>query len=341
MQEQHFSLTTISDFLSLPWQRLMDHALKNRLTESPWLLLHSLLCRIVAYALAKNLPEKLVNIDVLLSLGLVSHSTRVIADEGLKGVHINPNINQYMKTHSTLDFAYQDGIIESFPWEIQEWILHFINNPRTRVGYFPHETIVNRKGEINWTEALYQISSWSIAGGITTLDKRFDDLRNRRSEEIWKLELDYIKEKIWTWENYRIPEPILNAAAQSLWYMVTSESLKSLIQGNIWVDNKKMWEWILNSYQVWANSVRKKYCELIWVADFDIFLRQQIDTVKDSHVHEKIKNSFEWAIWRKLRDDEFFPTIPGMDLIYKRIWAMKVESTQESAKNESSELWQV
>ena len=85
------------------------------------------------------------------------------------------------------------------------------------------------------------------------------------------------------------------------------------------VDDGKIGEWILNSYQTWADSVRKKYCEIIGVDDFDDFLQEQVDVVKDSNLRLKIQKAFEVAIERSLRDDEFFPTIPCMDILYKRI----------------------
>jgi hypothetical protein len=338
MEKQQYSLPPIADFLSLPWQKLMDHALKNRLMDSPWLLLHSLLCRIITYTLAKQLPSEKVDVDTLLSLGLVSHSTRLIAEEGIQWIHPDPAMNEYMQNHSNIDFAYQDAISEWFSSEIIEWIQHFTGNPRTRMGYFPHETMMNG-GAINWTEALYQIASWSIAWWITTLDMRFDDLRARRSIDIWKLELDYIKEQIRMEGAYIVPEPIVRAAWISLGQDITSDTLKDMIQEE-WsiIDDKKLWEWMLNSYEEWADMVRKKYCEMVWVDDFDVFLREQMDAVSDPEMKLKIHSSFESAIWRKLRDDEFFPAMPGIDLIYKRIWAMKMEWTKERARKNVERL---
>lgn len=333
MNPQTYSLTPIADYLSLPGQELMDHALKNRLTESPGLLLHSLLCRIVAYALAKHLPEATVDIDILLSLGLVSHSTRIIAEEWIKGIHPNPEINQYMQTHSNIDFAHRDAMNEWFSEWIIQGIQHFTGNPKTRTGYFPHETMILDNGEINWTETLYQIASWSIAGGITTLDKRFDDLRARRSEDIGKLELDYIREKMNCWGGeYMVPQPILDEAGKDLWSVVDNKTFQSMLMAeNSQYDSKKIWTLMLNSYQTWADSVRKQYCGIVWIDNFDIFLQQQVDTVQDPALYTRIKLSFESAIGRPLRDDEFFPTIPGIEMIYKRIWTMKVDETRERA----------
>ena len=108
MQSQ-YTLPPIADFLPLSWQLLMDHVLKNWLTRSPWLLLHSVLCQIIAYALAKKLPSELVDIDTLLSLGLVAHSTRIIADEGIQWKSLNDEINDFMRTHSNMDFAHKDA----------------------------------------------------------------------------------------------------------------------------------------------------------------------------------------------------------------------------------------
>ncbi len=332
MNRLGYSLPPIADFLSLPWQRLIDHALKNRLMESSWLPLHILLCRIIAYALAKNLPPEMVDIETLLSLGVVSHTTRVIADEWLLWRNRDPKINEYMQTHSNLDFARDDATQEWFPLWIIEWIHNFSVNPKTRSGYFPHETMI-KNWEINWTDALYQITSWSVAGAITTLHNRFDDLRARRSAEMWKLELDHMKEQIQNNSLYRVPSSILESASQDLGISITNSEFINMVKSeNSVIDNKKLGEWILNGYEAWADMVRKKYCEIVWVDNFDVFLREQMDTVSDPGMKLQIQDSFESAIWRKPRGDEFFPAMPGIDLIYKRIWAMKVEWTKERAK---------
>lgn len=332
MDTSKYTLTPIQDFLPLPWQRLMDHMLKNRLMESSGLPLHTLLCGIVAYHLAKNLPPEMVDIETLLSLGVVSHATRVTADEGLAWKHADPKINKYMENHSNLDFAYEDAIQEGFPPWIIEWLHNFSVNPKTRSSYFPHETMI-KNWVINWTEALYQIASWSVVGGVTTLHARFDDLRTRRSAEVWKLELDFIKEQIQNCGRYVVPEPILQEASNELGIQITSSEIsRMIINKESYLDDKRMGEWIFNGYESWADIVRKKYCEMVWVDNFDRFLRTQIDTISDPQMREKINTTFESAIWRKLRDNEFCPTMSGIDLIYKRIWAMKVEATKEKAK---------
>ena len=56
------------------------------------------------------------------------------------------------------------------------------------------------------------LTSWLIAGAMTQTSKRFQDLRDRRSEEIGVIELQYWKHKIENGEKIDLPAPIVKTA---------------------------------------------------------------------------------------------------------------------------------
>ena len=90
-----------------------------------------------------------------------------------------------------MDYALQQAREHGLSPSVLQGIQHYLINPSSREsGYFPHETL-SPNGKMNWTEAIPMLTSWLIAGAITHTDKRFKDLRDRRSEEIGKLELPY------------------------------------------------------------------------------------------------------------------------------------------------------
>ena len=160
--------------------------------------------------------------------------------------------------------------------------------------------------------------------------------------DIGRLERAYILEQSSNKE-YRIPQPILDELSHELWKTVdTSETISLFLSDTDVYNDKKIWILILNSYQSWAQEVRRQYCELAWIDDFDTFLRNQVDTVSNLELRDPIQKSFEYAIWRSLREDEFFPTILGIELLYRRIGDMKVEWIKDRAKKKFEKLmWKI
>jgi hypothetical protein len=330
MQKLEYSLPPINGLLSFPTEEIMQYWLNENLLDSPGLLMHIILGRILVFQLAKALPKNIdFDLDTALSLTTIYHATRQNADYGKSGIHIDSQINEFMKFHGDMDYALLRAREKWLSSAVIKGISDYLITPKTRENwYFPHETL-QKEGKINWTETIPMLTSWLVVGVITRIDKRFNDLRARRSAEIGKLELPYWKAKIDAGESISLPKPIVDIALKDENYTSEADIISWI--GSWIITDAVMGKWILDGYEEWANEAIAEYSKLIWVDDFYAFLEKEMDTLWDAEVEKKakIKQEFELMLGRPLKDWEFIPYIEGIDLLYKRIRWLKADSTRK------------
>jgi hypothetical protein len=332
MNKQPYSLPDINGLLSLPTEEVMKYGIEHDILDSPWLLAHIILCRILVFQMAKALPKNIdFDMDTALSLTTVYHATRQAADYGKAWKHPDSLVNEFMKTRGDMDYALNQAIEHWFTVAITQWVWNYRINPNSREAwYFPHESLM-KNSKINWTEAIPMLTSWLVVWPMTKTSIRFQDLRDRRSGEIGKLELPFWQKKISEWEDIALPQPIIDTAIldKTMSYKSEGDIVDGIRNGS--VTNEVMWRWILDGYEQWANTVISEYCRIAKIDDFYKYLEYGVDTVGDYRSEKKteIKKSFEKLIGRSLAQDEFIPYVEWLDLVFKRIWWLKVSNTKE------------
>lgn len=330
MNKKRYSLPDIDWLLSFPTDEVMRYGISHDILDSPGLLTHVMLCRVLVFQLAKALPKNIpFNIDTALSLTTVYHATRQAADYGKVWKHPDPLVNEFMKTRWDMDFALNQAVEHWFHPDIVHWVANYRINPNSReAGYFPHESL-SRNNVVNWTESIPMLTSWLVAGTITKTSIRFQDLRDRRSEEIGKLELPFWQKKIMDWEEVHLPEPIVAIATRESDYPDEDSIILWIKNGAI--NNAIMWKWILDWYEEWANMIIAEYCKLAGIDDFYKYLEDWVDVVGDARpwIKREIRTAFESLIGRPLGKNEFIPYVEWIDLVFKRIQWIKVASTRD------------
>lgn len=332
MNKQQYSLPEINWILSFPAEEVMKYGIEHDILDSPWLLAHIILCRILVFQMAKALPKSIdFDMDTALSLTTVYHATRQAADYGKVWKHPDPLVNEFMKTRWDMDYAFNQAIEHWFTPAITHWVWDYRINPNSREAwYFPHESLM-KNGEINWTEAIPMLTSWLVAWPMTKTSIRFQDLRDRRSAEIGKLELPFWQKKISEWKDVVLPRPIVDIALKDAVMKYTREEdiIAWIRTGS--VTNEIMWKWILDGYEEWANMVISEYARLAKIDDFYKFLEKWIDTIWESSPEKKkiIRSEFEQMLGRPLGQGEFIPYIDWFELLIKRIRWLKSKHTIE------------
>lgn len=171
------------DNVPIPPQEMLDYVLKQDTLDFKNLALHVVTTMIVADTIIKAVdernkqvsPEKRIKIDrdTTLETIVAHHATRPLAEAGIRG-EATEFINQYMKTHKYTDLSILVATQSHLPLTIIQSMEEI-----EREG-FPKKTIgpenPQRMGTIDWTVAMTQIASWSVAGAIIPVDKRFEDL---------------------------------------------------------------------------------------------------------------------------------------------------------------------
>jgi hypothetical protein len=331
MKKQHYSLPEINWLISFPTEEVMMFWIEHDILDSPWLLAHVMLCRALVFHMAKAISKNTYfDIDIALSLTTVYHATRQAADYGKLGKHHDPIVNEFMRTRWDMDYALNQAVEHWFSPAITYWVWNYRINPNSREsGYFPNESLM-KEGNINWTEAIPMLTSWLVAWAITKVSIRFQDLRDRRSWEIGKLELPFWKNKILEWKKISLPKPITDIAIKDKTLHFKSEDdIIAWIQD--WsVTNEILWKWILDWYEEWANMVIAEYCKICKINDFYKFLESGMDTIWDGRIDKKndIKKSFERLLGRPITKDEFIPYVDWLDLVFNRIAWLKVDATR-------------
>ena len=182
------------------------------------------------------------------------------------------------------------------------------------------------------------LSSWLTAWAITNTDTRFDDLINRRSAEFWKLDLLHIKNLIKDWKKQIIPEAILEEAINDNNFNIVNN--QNFIE---WVKSGKItdeiiWTWIFKWYKKWANKIIEEYCKICKIRDFNTFLKDWLNTINNEEKEKHILKEFEKYLWKDLKDYEFIPYIPWIELVFKRLTELKIWKEKEKYKKRISDL---
>lgn len=333
MDKSRYTLAPIAENrLPLPTEELMQYGIDNDVLDSPWLMMHVILSRIVTLSMIKKMKEgnhgNTIDENVAMALNTVYHATRQRADFGREGKK-SEEINAFMQDHDDMDFALKQAIEhrwgdKKFDEGMIKGIKDYRRNPRTRTWYFPQETL-EKDWIIDRTETIPLLTSRLIAWPICSVEDRFLDLRTRRSEEIWKPELDYIIEQLQAKKDIRIAEPLLETAKQDTELAIhNEEDLKNLIVS--WkIDSKKMWVWMLDGYEERCKKAIAQFCEICHIDNFHARLKSDVQVVKDETKVASMEDKFKTYLWRDLKSDEFIPHLPGIDIIYKRISRIKAE----------------
>src|SRR3989344_2130456 len=171
------------DNVPIPSQEMLNFTLEQETLDFKGLALHVVTAIVVADTIITALekrneevdPEKRISIDrdTTLETIIAHHAVRPLGEAGVKG-EATEFVNEYMKTHKYTDLAILVAIQSHFPLSIIESMEEV-----EREG-FPKKTIgpenPQRMGTIDWNVAIWQIATWSVAGTIVPIEKRFDDL---------------------------------------------------------------------------------------------------------------------------------------------------------------------
>lgn len=201
------------DNIPIPPQEMLNYVLEQDTLDFKNLALHVVTTMVVADTIITAVdqrnqevaPDKKIVIDrdTALETIIAHHTTRPLGEAGVKG-EATEFINEYMKTHKYTDLAILVATKSHLPFSIIQSMEEI-----ERDG-FPEKTIgpenPQRMGTIDWTVAMWQIATWSVAGAIVPIDKRFDDLMARHlnnpespykfSREEWEGMRDWGKQRI-------------------------------------------------------------------------------------------------------------------------------------------------
>lgn len=201
------------DNVPIPPQEMLDFVLEHETLDFKNLALHVVTTMIVADTIISAIeqrneevaPQKRIAIDrdTTLETLIAHHAVRPLGEAGVKG-EATEFINQYMKTHKYTDLAILVATQSHFPLSIIQSMEQV-----EREG-FPKKTIgpenPQRMGTIDWNVAMWQIATWSVAGTIVPIERRFEDLIARHvnnpnspykfTREDWLEMRDWGKERI-------------------------------------------------------------------------------------------------------------------------------------------------
>jgi len=177
------------DGIPVPSQEMLRYLVKNRTLELQGLALHLLTTLVVANVVAQGIiqanetkePAQRLHVDPDLTLEVIVayHATRPLSEQAARG-NASEEMNFYMQEHDDIDLATFLAIQERLPIPIIQALEEL-----QRARGFPFSTIgpANRyrPGTIDWTVAITQIASWSVAGTIVPLEARFEDLLTRHA----------------------------------------------------------------------------------------------------------------------------------------------------------------
>ncbi|MBU1031865.1 hypothetical protein KKE03_03020 [Patescibacteria group bacterium] len=170
------------DNVPIPSQEILNYVLEQDTLVFKNLALHVVTTMVVADTIITAVekrnkevaPEKKIVIDrdTALETIVAHHASRPLTETGVKG-KATEYIN-YMKTHTYTDLAILVATQSHLPLSIIQSM-----GKVEREG-FPKKTVgpenPQRIGTIDWTVAMWQLATWSVAGTIVPIDKRFEDL---------------------------------------------------------------------------------------------------------------------------------------------------------------------
>lgn len=201
------------DNVPIPSQEMLNFTLEQETLDFKGLALHVVTAMIVADTIITAVgernkevpPEERIEIDrnTTLETIVAHHAVRPLGEAGVKG-EATEFVNAYMKTHKYTDLAILVAIQSHFPLSIIQSMEEV-----EREG-FPKKTIgpenPQRMGTVDWNVAMWQLATWSVAGTIIPIDKRFEDLIVRHvdnpdspyrfTKEEWLEMRDWGKERI-------------------------------------------------------------------------------------------------------------------------------------------------
>lgn len=201
------------DNIPIPPQEMLDFVIEQDTLDFNNLALHILTSIVVADTIISAIErhnievteEKRISVDrdTTLEAIIAHHAIRPLAEAGIRG-EATGFVNEYMKTHKYTDFAILVAIKSNLPFAIIK------SMEEVESDGFPNKTIgpenPHRMGTIDWNVAIWQIATWSVAGTIVPIDKRFEDLIARHvnnpnspykfTKEEWVEMRDWGKERI-------------------------------------------------------------------------------------------------------------------------------------------------
>lgn len=175
------------DNVPIPSSEILEYAKKHDLLRFKGLALHTLTTMVVADVLMQEIHEANegkpkeeqfdINPDLVFETMIAYHAARPLAEDGVAH-RANESINKYMEQHDDVELATLLGSLEHLPISVVQEMEHL----QYRRG-FPDKTVgpanPYHPQTIDWNAAMTQIASWSVAGTIQPIDKRFEDLIER------------------------------------------------------------------------------------------------------------------------------------------------------------------
>jgi len=175
------------DNVPIPSSEILRYAKEHDTLRFKGLALHILTTMVVADVLMQEIQkanerrpkEKQfdINPDLVFETMIAYHAARPLAEDGVAH-RASESINKYMEQHDDIELATLLGSLEHLPLSVIQEIEHL----QYRRG-FPYKTVgpenLYRLQTIDWNAALTQIASWSVAGTIQPIEKRFEDLISR------------------------------------------------------------------------------------------------------------------------------------------------------------------
>ena len=171
------------DNIPIPPQEMLNFVLEHDTLDFKNLALHVITTMVVADTIITAVekrnqeiaPERRIDVDrdTTLETIIAHHAIRPLGEAGVKGESTH-FVNEYMKTHKYTDLAILVATQSHFPLSIIQ------SMEEVEKEGFPKKTIgpenPQRMGTIDWNVAMWQIATWSVAGTIVSIDRRFDDL---------------------------------------------------------------------------------------------------------------------------------------------------------------------
>ncbi len=175
------------DNVPIPSPKILKYAKEHDILRFKGLALHILTTMVVADVLMQEIQKANsekpkeeqfdINSDLVFETMIAYHAARPLAEDGHIG-RASESINKYMEQHDDIELAVLLGSLEHLPISVIQEMEHL----QYRRG-FPYKTVgpenLYRPQTIDWNAAMTQIASWSVAGTIQPIERRFEDLISR------------------------------------------------------------------------------------------------------------------------------------------------------------------
>lgn len=179
------------DNVPIPSSEILQYARSHDTLRFKGLALHVLTTLVVADVLIQEIQKANkgkstdaqfdVNPDLIFETMVAYHAARPLAEDGVNH-KANTGINKYMEQHDDVELATLLGSLEHLPLSVIQEMEHL----QYRRG-FPDKTVGPKNPYqpqvIDWNATITQIASWSVAGTIQPIEKRFRDLISRHIDQ--------------------------------------------------------------------------------------------------------------------------------------------------------------